>query len=54
VVDRFCVLGTADQVRAKLSQLVDLGISQFNIYSMVDDPQAVIRGFGTEIIPAFR
>jgi len=54
VVDRFCVLGTPDQVRAKLSQLVDLGISQFNIYSMVDDPEAVIRGFGKEIIPAFR
>ena len=54
VVDRFCVLGTPEQVRAKLSQLVDLGISQFNIYSMVDDPRAVINGFGAEIIPAFR
>jgi len=54
VVDRFCVLGTAEQVRAKLGQLADLGISQFNIYSMVDDPRAVISGFGAEIIPAFR
>jgi probable F420-dependent oxidoreductase len=54
VVDRFCVLGTPEQVRAKLSQLVDLGISQFNIYSMVDDPRALISGFGREIIPAFR
>lgn len=54
VVDRFCVLGTPEQVRAKLSQLVDLGISQFNIYSMVDHPRAVISGFGAEIIPAFR
>jgi hypothetical protein len=33
---------------------VDLGISQFNIYSMVDDPAGLIRGFGAEIIPAFR
>jgi len=41
-------------VRAKLGQLADLGISQFNIYSMVDDPLALIRGFGGEIIPAFR
>jgi probable F420-dependent oxidoreductase len=54
VVDRFCVLGTPEQVRAKLGQLVDLGISQFNIYSMVDDPAGLIRGFGAEIIPAFR
>jgi probable F420-dependent oxidoreductase len=54
VVDRFCVLGTPEQVRAKLSQLRDLGVHQFNIYSMVDDPRALISGFGSEIIPAFR
>jgi probable F420-dependent oxidoreductase len=52
VVDRFCVLGSAAQVREKLVQLQDLGVHQFNIYSMVDDPRALIRGFGTEIIPA--
>jgi probable F420-dependent oxidoreductase len=54
VVDRFCVLGTPEQVRAKLGQLSDLGVHQFNIYSMVDDPRALISGFGSEIIPAFR
>jgi probable F420-dependent oxidoreductase len=54
VVDRFCVLGTPEQVRAKLGQLQDLGVQQFNIYSMVDDPRALISGFGREIIPAFR
>jgi probable F420-dependent oxidoreductase len=52
VVDRFCVLGTAAQVRDKLGQLRDLGVQQFNIYSMVDNPEELIRGFGTEIIPA--
>ena len=54
VVDRFCVLGTPEQIRAKLGQLQDLGVHQFNIYSMVDDPKALISGFGSEIIPAFR
>ena len=54
VVDRFCVLGTPEQVRAKLGQLRELGVQQFNIYSMVDDPRALISGFGREIIPAFR
>jgi len=53
VVDRFCVLGSAAQVRAKLGQLRDLGVQQFNVYSMVDDPGALISGFGREIIPAF-
>jgi len=54
VVDRFCVIGGPEQVRAKLAELRDLGVDQFNIYSMVDDPRAVITGFGQEIIPAFR
>jgi probable F420-dependent oxidoreductase len=54
VVDRFCVIGTPEQVRAKLGQLADLGVDQFNIYSMVDDPRALITGFGRDIIPAFR
>lgn len=54
VVDRFCVLGTPEQVRAKLADLQGLGVQQFNIYSMVDDPRALITGFGREIIPAFR
>jgi probable F420-dependent oxidoreductase len=52
VVDRFCVLGTPERVRERLGQLQDLGVTQFNIYSMVDDPAAVIRAFGAEIIPA--
>jgi probable F420-dependent oxidoreductase len=54
VVDRFCVLGTPEQVRAKLDQLRDLGVGQFNIYSMVDDARSLISAFGSEIIPAFR
>jgi probable F420-dependent oxidoreductase len=54
VVDRFCVLGTPEQVRVKLADLQGLGVQQFNIYSMVDDPTALISGFGREIIPAFR
>jgi alkanesulfonate monooxygenase SsuD/methylene tetrahydromethanopterin reductase-like flavin-dependent oxidoreductase (luciferase family) len=54
VVDRFCVLGPPEQVRAKLADLQGLGVQQFNIYSMVDDPRALIGGFGREIIPAFR
>src|SRR6266498_4015527 len=53
VVDRFCVIGTADQCLAKLKELEALGVDQFNIYSMVDDPAAVIESFGKQLIPAF-
>jgi probable F420-dependent oxidoreductase len=54
VVDRFCVLGTPERCLAKLRELEALGVDQFNIYSMVDDPAGVIRSFGEELIPAFR
>ena len=54
VVDRFCVLGTPEACLDKLRELEALGVHQFNIYSMVDDPAGVIRTFGRELIPAFR
>jgi probable F420-dependent oxidoreductase len=53
VVDRFCVLGTAEDCAAKLGELRDVGVHQFNIYSMVDDPEGVIRTFGRDVIPRF-
>jgi alkanesulfonate monooxygenase SsuD/methylene tetrahydromethanopterin reductase-like flavin-dependent oxidoreductase (luciferase family) len=52
VVDRFCVIGTAEECSRKLRELEAAGVHQFNIYSMVDDPEAVIRSFGKELIPA--
>lgn len=56
VVDRFCVIGPAEQVEAKLRGLQELGMEQFNIYSMQEDPGpgGIIREFGERIIPAFR
>jgi probable F420-dependent oxidoreductase len=54
VVDRFCVIGGTERVKARLRELQDLGVDQFNIYTMVDDPRALISGFGREILPAFR
>ncbi|HSL67877.1 MAG TPA: LLM class flavin-dependent oxidoreductase, partial [Actinomycetota bacterium] len=56
VVDRFCVIGTADQVTAKLGELQELGMHQFNIYTMQEDPGpgGIIQEFGAQVIPAFR
>jgi probable F420-dependent oxidoreductase len=53
VVDRFCVIGTAEACAAKLAVLESLGVRQFNIYSMFDDPESVLRAFGESIIPRF-
>jgi len=52
VVDRFCVIGTADACERRLRDLEAAGVHQFNIYSMVDDPEGVIRAFGKELIPS--
>jgi probable F420-dependent oxidoreductase len=54
VVDRFCVIGTAERCREKLRELEALGVHQFNIYSMVDDTAGVIEAFGSQIVPSFR
>ena len=56
VVDRFCVLGTAERCIAKLRELEALGVTQFNIYSMQEDPgpAAIIEDFGRDVLPAFR
>lgn len=53
VVDRFCVIGTVEQTRARIQELIDVGVDQFNLYLMVDKPEAVIKTYGEEIIPTF-
>ena len=56
VVDRFCVLGPPDQVEAKLKELEAIGMTQFNIYTMQEDPgpEGIVQDFGRQVIPAFR
>ncbi|MEU7576851.1 TIGR03842 family LLM class F420-dependent oxidoreductase [Streptomyces sp. NPDC041068] len=54
IVDRFCVIGTAEQHIAKLRQLRDLGIDQFALYAMHDAREGVIGTYGTDVIPALR
>ncbi len=54
VVDRFCVLGTAADHVAKLTQLRDMGVDQFAIYLMHDANEATMEAYGREIIPALR
>ena len=53
IVDRFCVLGTAEDHIAKLEHLRDLGVDHFGVYLMHDDQEATLTAYGDEIIPAF-
>ena len=54
VTDRFCVLGEAAEHVAKLHELADAGVDQFNIYLMNGDEEAQLEAYGWEVIPAFR
>jgi probable F420-dependent oxidoreductase len=51
ICDRFCVLGTAEQAKAKLRELESVGVDQFNIYLMTHGQEETLRAFGDEIIP---
>ncbi|MFI6476193.1 LLM class flavin-dependent oxidoreductase, partial [Streptomyces sp. NPDC050516] len=52
IVDRFCIIGTADQHIEKLKHLKALGVDQFALYAMHDAREAVIDAYGQHIIPA--
>jgi probable F420-dependent oxidoreductase len=54
VTDRFCVLGSVDEHIAKLHELAEAGVDQFNIYLMNGDEESVLNIYGREIIPALR
>ncbi|WP_375405951.1 TIGR03842 family LLM class F420-dependent oxidoreductase [uncultured Amnibacterium sp.] len=54
IVDRFCVLGTAEEHIAKLERLRGLGVDQFAVYLQHDNKEETLRVYGETIIPALR
>ncbi|MDX3077519.1 TIGR03842 family LLM class F420-dependent oxidoreductase, partial [Streptomyces sp. MI02-7b] len=52
IVDRFCVIGTAEQHIEKLTALKALGVDQFALYDMHDAKEATIDAYGSTVIPA--
>ena len=54
VTDRFCVLGEAEEHVAKLQELADAGVDQFNIYLMNGDEEEQLEAYGREILPLLR
>jgi alkanesulfonate monooxygenase SsuD/methylene tetrahydromethanopterin reductase-like flavin-dependent oxidoreductase (luciferase family) len=51
IVDRFCVLGTAQQHIDKLEQLRELGVTQFAGYLQHDSKEETLRVYGETVIP---
>jgi probable F420-dependent oxidoreductase len=53
IVDRFCLLGDAEQHIAQLRELEELGVRQVNLYVMTSSIDDTIERYGREIIPQF-
>jgi probable F420-dependent oxidoreductase len=53
ICDRFCVLGNAEQVTAKLKELEAVGVDQFNIYLMTHSQEETLEAYGKDVIPRF-
>ncbi|MET4637527.1 TIGR03842 family LLM class F420-dependent oxidoreductase [Mycetocola sp. 2940] len=54
IVDRFCILGTADQHIEKLEALKALGVDQFAGYLQHDNKEETLRVYGETVIPALK
>jgi probable F420-dependent oxidoreductase len=52
VTDRFCVLGEPEEHVAKLHELADAGVDQFNVYLMNGDEAEQLDRYGREVMPA--
>ena len=54
IVDRFCLVGPAEDHIEKLSLLKDMGVDHFGIYLMHDDMEGTLQAYGESVLPALR
>jgi probable F420-dependent oxidoreductase len=54
IVDRFCVLGTAEEHIETLKALKELGVDQFSGYLQHDNKEETLRVYGETVMPALR
>jgi len=54
IIDRFCLLGTADDHIVKLRELQAIGCDQFAGYLQHDNKEETLRVYGETIMPALR
>lgn len=54
IVDRFAIIGTASDHVRKLKELVEAGVTQFNIYLMSGDEEDTVDVYGREVVPQFK
>ncbi len=54
VVDRFCILGPPEAHIERLEELRELGVGQFAVYLMHDEPDETLTAYGNLVIPAIQ
>lgn len=54
IVDRFCIVGPAEEHVRKLKELEDTGVTQFNIYLMSGDEEQMVEAYGRDVIGRLR
>ncbi len=54
ICDRFAVIGSVDQITAKLRELESIGVSQWNIYLMTHSQEETLEAYGSRIIPSLK
>jgi hypothetical protein len=47
------VIGNTSEIKAKLKELEDVGVDQFNVYLMTHGQEETLQAYGDEIIPEF-
>ena len=54
IVDRFCILGDANEHIRRLTELKDLGVDQFAVYLQHDGKEETLEAYGEKILPAIQ
>ncbi|MEY4819413.1 MAG: hypothetical protein RL200_125 [Actinomycetota bacterium] len=54
IIDRFCILGNADEHIRRLTELKELGVDQFAVYLQHDGKEETLEAYGEKIIPAIQ
>ena len=54
IVDRFCIVGPAEEHVRRLKELQDIGVTQFNIYLMSGDEEETVEAYGRDVIRRLR
>jgi alkanesulfonate monooxygenase SsuD/methylene tetrahydromethanopterin reductase-like flavin-dependent oxidoreductase (luciferase family) len=53
VVDRYTMVGTADETVAKVRALHAVGVTELNIFLSLHEPGTLIESYARDVIPAF-